>query len=209
MKISLYLGNYAHAEELLKVLVPWFETGHSWKWLAESLFQRAIAEKARGETGQALKTMAESIAAANPYRYVRIYCGYGVRGLELLEEYRDWLEKSKSGPRQGKKKYKYGNVLRMPVEDWLDYIVRKAGRQKKYYLDLQEEQQNIYRVEKLTVTELMVLQYMEKGFSNAEISRKMNVKLPTVKSHIYNIYKKLGVTTRIQAVQKAKESGIL
>ena len=97
----------------------------------------------------------------------------------------------------------------MPVEDWLDYIVRKAGRQKKYYLDLQEEQQNIYRVEKLTVTELMVLQYMEKGFGNAEVGRKMNVKLPTVKSHIYNIYKKLGVATRIQAVQKAKESGIL
>lgn len=209
VKISLYLGNYAHAEELLKVLIPWFEAGRNRRWLAESLFQRAIAEKARGETGQALKTMAESIAAANPFRYVRIYCGYGVKGLELLEEYRDWLEKNKSGPRQGKKKYKYGNVLRMPVEDWLDYIVRKAGRRKKYYLDLQEEQQNIYRVEKLTVTELMVLQYMEKGFSNAEISRKMNVKLPTVKSHVYNIYKKLGVTTRIQAVQKAKESGIL
>ena len=209
VKISLYLGNYAHAEELLKVLIPWFEAGRNRRWLAESLFQRAIAEKARGETGQALKTMAESIAAANPFRYVRIYCGYGVKGLELLEEYRDWLEKNKSGPRQGKKKYKYGNVLRMPMEDWLDYIVRKAGRRKKYYLDLQEEQQNIYRVEKLTVTELMVLQYMEKGFSNAEISRKMNVKLPTVKSHVYNIYKKLGVTTRIQAVQKAKESGIL
>lgn len=95
------------------------------------------------------------------------------------------------------------------MSDWLDYIVRKAGRQKKYYLDLQAEQQNIYRVEKLTVTELMVLQYMEKGFRNADISRKMNIKLPTVKSHIYNIYKKLGVTTRIQAVQKAKESGIL
>ena len=86
VKISLYLGNYAHAEELLKVLIPWFEAGRNWRWLAESLFQRAIAEKARGETGQALKTMAESIAAANPFRYVRIYCGYGVKGLELLEE---------------------------------------------------------------------------------------------------------------------------
>ena len=37
----------------------------------------------------------------------------------------------------------------------------------------------------------------------------MNIKLPTVKSHIYNIYKKLGVTTRVQAVQKAKDSGLL
>ena len=209
VKINLYLGNYGRAEELLKTLIPWFETNHSWRWLAESLFQRALIEKEQGETGQALKTMAESFAVANPYRYVRLYCGYGIKGLELLEEYCDWMEKNESGPRQGKKKYKYGNVLRMPMADWLDYIVRKAGRQKKYYLDLQEEQQNIYRVEKLTVTELMVLQYMEKGFRNADISRKMNIKLPTVKSHIYNIYKKLGVTTRIQAVQKAKESGIL
>lgn len=209
VKINLYLGNYGRAGELLKTLIPWFETNHNWRWLAESLFQRALIEKEQGETGQALKTMAESIAVANPYRYVRLYCGYGIKGAELLEEYCDWVEKNESGPRQGKKKYKYGNVLRMPMSDWLDYIVRKAGRQKKYYLDLQAEQQNIYRVEKLTVTELMVLQYMEKGFRNADISRKMNIKLPTVKSHIYNIYKKLGVTTRIQAVQKAKESGIL
>ena len=97
----------------------------------------------------------------------------------------------------------------MPFDDWVDYIIRKAGRQKKYYVDLQKEQQNIYRVEKLTVTEQMVLQYLEKGCTNAEISSNMNIKLPTVKSHIYNIYKKLGVTTRIQAVQKARESGIL
>lgn len=209
VKVNLYLGNYGRVEELLKVLIPWFEANHNWRWLAESLFQRAIVEREKGENGQALKTMAESIAAANPYRYVRIYCGYGIKGLEMLEEYCAWMEKNESAPRQGKKKYKYGNVLRMPMADWLDYIVRKAGRQKKYYLDLQEEQQNIYRVEKLTVTELMVLQYMEKGFSNAEISGKMNVKLSTVKSHIYNLYKKLGVTTRIQAVQRAKDSGIL
>ena len=75
-------------------------------------------------------------------------------------------------------------VLKMPVPDWIDYIIRKAGRQKKYYLDLQEEQQNIYRVEKLTVTEQMVMQYLEKGYTNAEISQIMNIKLPTVKSHI-------------------------
>lgn len=209
VKINLYLGNFARAEELLQNVIPYFENNHSWRWLAESLFQRAIVEKEKGETGRALKTVAESMAVANPYRFVRIYTGYGTRGAELLEEYRDWLEKTGVSYHQGKKKYKYGSVLRMPVSDWVDYIVRRAWRQKKHYLDLQEEQQNVYRVERLTATEQMVLQYLEKGYSNAQISSAMNIKLATVKTHIYNIYKKLGVSTRIQAVQIAREPGVL
>ena len=156
-----------------------------------------------------MKTVSESLAAAGPYRYVRIYTGYGRTGAEILEECRAFMEREHAGGTHRKKKYKYGSVLRMPFADWIGYIARRAGRQKKQYLDLQEEQQNIYRVEKLTVTEQMVLQYLEQGYSNAEICSRMNVKLPTVKSHIYNIYRKMGVTTRVQAVQKGKEYGIL
>ena len=55
----------------------------------------------------------------------------------------------------------------------------------------------------------MVLQYLKQGCTNGEISREMNIKLPTVKSHIYNIYKKLGVSTRLQAVEKGREKGFL
>lgn len=209
VKINLYLGDYNRAGDILQLLIPYYEKNHSWKWLAESLFQRAIVEKEKGETGQALKTVAESFAVSNPYRYVRIYTGYGRQGAELLTEYERWIDKTESSYHQNKKKYKYGSVLRMPVLDWTDYIVRKAGRRKKHYVDLREEQQDICRAEKLTATEQMVLQYLEKGYSNARISESMNIKLSTVKTHIYNIYKKLGVTTRIQAVRKIKESGEL
>ena len=209
VKINMYLGNYSQAESILQTLIPYFEKNKNRRWLAETLFQRAIAERERGENGQALKTTAESLAVANPCRYVRLYTGYGKKGAELLEEHRKWIESSDVLYHQKKKKYKYGSVLKMPMEDWIDYIIRKAGRQKKHYLDLTEDQQNIYRVEKLTVTELMVLRYLEKGYSNAAIGETMNIRLSTVKSHIYNIYKKLGVTTRIQAVQKARETGIL
>lgn len=65
------------------------------------------------------------------------------------------------------------------------------------------------QTEKLTTTEHMVLQYLERGYTNAEIATELNVKLATIKTHVYNIYKKLGVSNRIQAVQKGKEEGIL
>lgn len=208
-KIALYLGNYARAESLLSILIPLFSARHSWRWLAEALFQRAVAEWAGGERVLAVKTTAESMVAANPYRYVKLYTGYGKAGAALLKEYRSWLDKTDSLGYQRKKKYKYGDVRNMPVADWLDYIIRRADKEKKSYVDLQSDQQNIYRIEKLTVTEQLVLQYLAKGYANAEISSAMNIKLPTVKSHIYNIYKKLGVTARVQAVERAKETGLL
>lgn len=208
-KMALYLGNYTHAENLLSILIPLFRERHNWRWLAEALFQRAVAEWEKGEHVQAVKTTAESIVAANPYRYVKFYTGYGKTGTAILKEYKNCLDKTDTVGYQRKKKYKYGDVLKMSVSDWLDYVIRRANRERENYVDLQGEQQNIYHEEKLTVTEQMVLQYLAKGYANAEISRAMNIKMSTVKSHVYNIYKKLGVATRVQAVGKGREWGLL
>lgn len=209
VKIALCLGNYTHAEQILSVLIPLFRARRSWRWLSEALFQRAVVEWEKGERVQAVQTTAESMMTANPYRYVKIYTGYGKTGTEILKEYHSWLSRTAADGAQRKKKYQYGDVLKMSMPDWVDYTLRRAARQKKYSVDLQSEQQNIYHVEKLTVTENMVLQYLAKGYANAQISSAMNIKLPTVKSHVYNIYKKLGAATRIQAVEKARECGLL
>ena len=65
------------------------------------------------------------------------------------------------------------------------------------------------REENLTMMETLVLQNLGRGVSNEEICRELNLKLPTVKSHIYSIYKKLNASNRVQAVLKGKEMGIL
>jgi LuxR family maltose regulon positive regulatory protein len=60
-------------------------------------------------------------------------------------------------------------------------------------------------VEPLTTRELEVLKLIEAGASNQEISEKLVISIPTVKRHISNIYAKLGVTSRTQAIAIGKE----
>lgn len=60
-------------------------------------------------------------------------------------------------------------------------------------------------VEPLSVRELEVLRLIGMGRSNAEIARDLTLAQSTVKTHINNIYGKLGVQTRIAAIQRAKE----
>ena len=53
-----------------------------------------------------------------------------------------------------------------------------------------------------------MLRLIEQGLSNAEIAGKLTLAPSTIKTHINNIYGKLGVQTRIQALRKANEIGL-
>jgi len=57
--------------------------------------------------------------------------------------------------------------------------------------------------------ELDVLNLMANGLSNEEIAGKLFISLNTVKTHSSNIYLKLDVKRRIQAVEKAKRLNII
>ncbi len=64
-------------------------------------------------------------------------------------------------------------------------------------------------VEPLSERELEVLRLIADGLSNAEIAEKLVIAQGTVKRHINNIYGKLGVQSRTQAVAKAREIRLL
>jgi two-component system, NarL family, response regulator LiaR len=53
--------------------------------------------------------------------------------------------------------------------------------------------------------ELEVLELMAKGLSNQEIADRLFVSLNTIKTHSSNLFLKLEVSRRTQAIQKAKE----
>lgn len=66
-------------------------------------------------------------------------------------------------------------------------------------------------VERLGITprELEVLEWMARGLSNQEIADKLFVSLNTVKTHASNVFAKLDAQRRTQAIQRAKELGVL
>ena len=57
--------------------------------------------------------------------------------------------------------------------------------------------------------EKTILVAILKGLTNREIAENLNITEPTVKTHIYNVFKKLGVNNRIKAVQLAIDKHII
>jgi ATP/maltotriose-dependent transcriptional regulator MalT len=60
-------------------------------------------------------------------------------------------------------------------------------------------------IEPLTTREVEVLKLIEAGCSNQDIAEKLVISNATVKRHISNVYAKLGVKSRTQAVAIGKE----
>lgn len=63
--------------------------------------------------------------------------------------------------------------------------------------------------EELSERELEVLCLMAKGAANKEISAELKIAQSTVKTHITNIFQKLGVNDRTEAVTQALKRGII
>lgn len=57
--------------------------------------------------------------------------------------------------------------------------------------------------------ELEVLQLMAEGLSNQEIASRLFVSLNTIKTHSSNLFEKMDVKRRMQAVEKAKRLNII
>ena len=64
-------------------------------------------------------------------------------------------------------------------------------------------------IEPLSEREREVLHHIADGLTNREIGEHLYLTLNTVKIHTRNIYGKLGVKNRTQAVSKARDLGIL
>ena len=99
-------------------------------------------------------------------------------------------------------------VLFTALGVWMGSKLLKRRRQAAETTSHERDQEALARTG-LSARELEVLELIAQGHSNQEIADRLFISLPTVKSHSSNLFGKLEVRRRTEAVHKAKSLGII
>jgi LuxR family maltose regulon positive regulatory protein len=148
---------------------------------------QAVAHHAHGEKDKAVQLLGDALALAEPGGFIRTFVDEGSPMAQLLSEV----------------------TARGIMPDYIAKLLAifEAEEQKskgKSYLPPAQP-----LIEPLSQRELEVLQLIAQGLSNREISERLYIALDTVKSHNRNIFSKLDVKNRTQAIGKARSLRLL
>jgi LuxR family maltose regulon positive regulatory protein len=91
----------------------------------------------------------------------------------------------------------------------LPYIDRLLQGWRELYNSDSAQAPSRATMESLTPRERGILEQIAEGHSNKEIARSLAIAPETVKSHVKNIFDKLSVEKRAQAIARAQSLGLL
>jgi LuxR family maltose regulon positive regulatory protein len=184
VRLRLAQDRPGEALALLTRLRPLVERRGPAKRLIELPMLTALALRAQGDQDGALAHLEQALALAEPEGYVRLFLDEGEPMARLLAAH------AARGTSHGA----YVAMLRGAFD---------AGT--AVAPDAQAEG----LVEPLSARELEVLRLLADGLSNQEIAQELVIAVGTVKNHLKNVYGKLGVHSRTQAVVRGREVELL
>jgi LuxR family maltose regulon positive regulatory protein len=153
-------------------------------WVVEIAIARTLLYQAAGKKRAALETLEAALRAAAPTGLLRIFVDEGEPLQALLEELKPRLT-------DGSLKLFTSRLL-----EARGYGPAKPKTGDRHAVLLSER-------------ELEVLRDLAQGMTYEEIGRQLFLSLNTIQFHVKNIYSKLLVNKRVQAVEKARELNLI
>ena len=187
VEILLAQGTPASLEEAARLLARLHEVvqaTHNTRFLIEALALQALLYDARHERSAALDALTQAVALAEPGGVIRVFVDLGPRMAALLHQ----LTAQRVGP--------------------TDFVARLLAAFPAT-LNPAAAPHQPGLIEPLSERELEVLALLAQRLTNKEIARALNISPMTVKRHSSNIYQKLLVGGRREAVAKAAALGLV
>ena len=191
-KVLVWPGTTTKSQEAIDLLSRLLEVAeciHSTRFLIEFLALQALAYQSLGDPATAVKLLQRSITLAKPGGYVRTFVDLGSPMARLLNE---------RAVQDVAPEYVSRIVAAFPDTSMVAAALAGTGRQDPVEL-----------VEPLTRREEEVLRLLSEWHSYKEIADTLVIAPRTVTKHASNIYQKLGVHKRSEAIARAKTLGLL
>ena len=192
--------------EILAALGEVAERSHNVRLLIEVLALRALVLGAQGRTANARDTLLAALELARPGGFLRPFLDLGLRMEEALCQ----LASQEDIPGLA--------MVRGILAEFGDQPTGHAPGDQEVAHPMQDSTAGPAAsvlagrqplVEPLSPRELEILMLLRDPMSAKEIARKLCISYQTVKRHTVNIYGKLAVSKRWDAVTKAEALGIL
>lgn len=191
VQVYLVQAEYNRAEELLVHLESSAQAGGRVGRLIQILLLRAMARQKIAQPDRALAILESALTLAEPEGFVHTFVHAGQPVHQLIAQ---WVKGAESGP----------------IKTYAGYLLAQF---EDISTSTQKEQEPLPRqtalIEPLTPRELEVLGLIALGKTNKEISAALFISPGTVKAHTSNIYRKLDVLNRTEAVARARDLGVL
>jgi LuxR family transcriptional regulator, maltose regulon positive regulatory protein len=153
---------------------------------------QALARWAKNDKEQAVSILTQALAMAEPEGYVRTFVDEGPAMADLLSATLEVRQRGHSDP-----------ASRVPARYLAKLLAALAQEDATAAAGQQPHEPG------LSERELEVLALIASGESNQEIASKLFITVATVKTHVNNLYRKLGARSRTKAVARAREMNLL
>jgi LuxR family maltose regulon positive regulatory protein len=168
---------------------------HSTFQMISIMVLQALALQKQGRTDEALAVLEEAVDLARPGGFIRPFVELGPTMEGLLK-------------RLAEKNIALGYIGQLLAAFREDQHGVKPGALGTQTVS-KSSFSNQPLIKPLTNREVQILDLLGQHLQNKEIAVKLFISPETIKTHLNNIYRKLNVTGRLQAVEKANTLGIL
>jgi LuxR family maltose regulon positive regulatory protein len=187
-RILIAQGQEKESIRLLQDVLEESEVGGDTTRAIEILILQALALHVGGDTNRAMRVLERALTLAEPRGFYRIFVDEGSSMAHLL----------------------YDALAHGIASDYVNRLLQAFPIDEPKQVELSASQVSEFGyIEPLSEREIEVLQLVAEGLTNPEIAARLILSLYTIKTHTRNIYSKLGVNNRTQAVGKARALGIL